>query len=271
MDDALPHYAARLDALHQALAEDFRAIVASLPWRGLQQVIDAGCGDGFFTELLAGGVGDGQVIAVDSSAAFLQAAGARLRGPIEAGRVRLVQGDVGALPFDDSSADLVWSAHSMQSYDDLPTVLAEFRRVLRPGGMLAVLESDAMHSIMLPWPARVELAVRQAELRSLGDQDERQGAYFPRYAPQLFRDAGFKEVELRYRFIHRSAPFDQPLQTYVSLYLRDLLTRLGEDLNVQSRQFVERLAGIQDSDRQAPSDEGSFGSLQVLLTARAPE
>ena len=53
MNDALPTYAERLNALHQALADDFRQIIGRLPWQGHESIVDAGCGDGFFTGLLA--------------------------------------------------------------------------------------------------------------------------------------------------------------------------------------------------------------------------
>jgi SAM-dependent methyltransferase len=50
-------------------------------------------------------------------------------------RDRLVCGNVGVLPFPDSSFDLVTSVAAFEHFLDVPAVLGEIRRVLRPGGM----------------------------------------------------------------------------------------------------------------------------------------
>lgn len=269
MSHSLPDYARRLDALHAAVADDFDAIVASLKPTGDEQILDAGCGTGFFSNLLATPLTAGQVHALDSSAAFLDVAGARLAGLVAKSRVRLVEGDVEELPFDAGSLDVVWSAHSMQSYDDVSKVLAEFRRVLRPGGVCAVLESDAMHSIMLPWPAGVELALRRAEQRLLGDLDERQGAYFPRYAGKLFREAGFEDFAMRPTLIYRREPFSNELASYVRMYCDDLLDRTRSDLAPDAVQAVERLAEDRSESPSSPGFEPYFASLQMLITGRS--
>ncbi len=269
MSNSLPDYAQRLDALHRALANDFVAIVAQLPLVGGERVLDAGCGDGFFTRLLAARLGAGRVEALDSSPAYLDLARSRLSDPIAAGRVALVEGDVNRLPFDAASLDVVWSAHSMQSYDDVPAVLREFRRVLRPGGLLAVLESDAMHSIMLPWPPRLELAVREAERRALGDADDRMGAYFPRYASRLFRAAGFVEFAERHAFIYRPGPLDNELANYVRRYSEDLLTRTRPRLSAELLPILEDIAAAYGAASPSQCDQ-YFASLQVLITALAP-
>jgi ubiquinone/menaquinone biosynthesis C-methylase UbiE len=269
MTDQLPQYAERMDTLHEALADDFDAIVGQVALAGGELVVDAGCGNGFFTQLLARRITSGQVIGLDFSAAFLHAARGRLRDLISSKRVRLVEGDVNRLPFDSASLDVVWSAHSMQSYDDLPAVLAEFRRVLRPGGMIAALESDAMHSMMLPWPPRLELAVRQAERRALADADDRLGAYFPRYASRLLREAGFYDFTKRHTLVYRHGPLDGQLLRYARLYLQDLVARTREHLAEPLAGAAEKLAASYASATAEEDADLYFGSLQVLMTAQA--
>jgi ubiquinone/menaquinone biosynthesis C-methylase UbiE len=224
----LPEYAERLDSLHQALVDDFREIIGRLPLSGVETVIDAGCGDGFFTSLLAERLRSGQVIGLDNSTAFLRAAEQRLRTPIGEGRVRLVEGDVNQLPFEDASVDVVWSGHSMQSYPQIPHVLEEFRRVLRPGGLLAILETDNIHSIMLswpPWPPDLEMAVRRAEHREIGTEDSYIGTYFPRFAQRLLSEGGYEELSRQFIFIQKQRPCSGALEQYVQLY-PDLATRM---------------------------------------------
>jgi ubiquinone/menaquinone biosynthesis C-methylase UbiE len=269
MDEQLPEYADRLDALHRALVDDFRQIVERLPLTGSESIIDAGCGDGFFTGLLAERVPSGQAIALDNSSAYLHAAGRRLEQPIADGRARLVEGDVNHLSFETASIDAIWSGHSMQSYPKIPHVLQEFKRVLRPGGLLAILETDNIHSIMLSWPPDLELAARRAEHREIGSEDSYIGTYFPRFAQRLLREAGFEEFSREFVFIRRQQPCSESLERYVQLYLENLLRHHGDQLSEQGRSRLVELA-TPDSPRFLPRQENFFfGSLQVLITARA--
>jgi ubiquinone/menaquinone biosynthesis C-methylase UbiE len=268
MNDALPDYAQRLDELHQALADDFRHIVARLPWLPHESIVDAGCGDGFFTGLLAERLPQGVAVGLDTSPAFLAAAEERLHPLIDAGRVRLVEGSVERLPFDDATVDGIFSGHSMQSYPDLPHTLREFRRVLRAGSTLAVLETDNVHSIMLSWPPDVELAVRQAEHREIGDEDSYIGTYFPRFAPRLFREAGFANFTREYIFIHRQEP-DEHLERYVELYLGFLLEQTEQRLSEPTLSRLQQMSNPRSSQFLPRQENFFFGSLQTLITATA--
>lgn len=269
MAASLPKYAERLDALHRAFADDFREIVGRVPLEGDEKVLDAGCGDGFFTRLLTDRLHARQVIGLDNSQAYLKAAATRLHELVVAGRVSLLKGNVNELPFETHCLDAVWSAHSMQSYTAIPHVLGEFSRVLRPGGLLAVLETDNIHSIMLSWPPHLELAIRQAEHRDIGDEDSYIGTYFPRFAHRLLREAGFEQFSRDYVFIRRQQPCGQALEEYVLLYLQDLLERTGDRLAEPVRELLQEFS-TPESKRFLPRQESFFfGSLQVLFTARA--
>lgn len=268
MEKKLPSYAQRLDSLHRALETDLRSIIVRLPLGGREFVVDAGCGDGFFTGLLAERLPKGRVAALDSSEEFLEAVESRLKNPIADGTVELIKGSVTKLPLADQSVDVLFSAHSMQSYPDIPRTLREFHRVLRPGGLLAVLETDNVHSIALSWPPDLELAIRQAEDQEIGDEDSYIGTYFPRFAPRLIGDAQFKDLRRDYVFIHRQRPADEWLERYVELYLEYLLEKTGGRLAGPQQTRLRDLADPK-SPRYLPRQENFFfGSLQVLMTAR---
>ncbi|WP_404341949.1 class I SAM-dependent methyltransferase [Vreelandella venusta] len=70
-----------------------------------------------------------------------------------AGKLRCVTGDACALPFSDASFDAVLFQHSLMNMPDPARVLAECRRVLRPGGQLVMHEVvSGPHSEALRFP-----------------------------------------------------------------------------------------------------------------------
>ena len=96
---------------------------------------DLGCGTGQLTATLAPFVG--RVIAVDASAAMLQAAKKRLQG-IE--NVELRRGDLEALPIDDARLDAATLALVLHHLPEPWRALAEVARVLKPGGRLLIVD-----------------------------------------------------------------------------------------------------------------------------------
>ena len=91
--------------------------------------LDVGCGDGRLTALLPAD----RVTAADVSARALERA--RRTAP-EAELVELEPDS--PLPFGDAAFDLVLCAETVEHVRDLQVLLSEIRRVLRPGGRLAV-------------------------------------------------------------------------------------------------------------------------------------
>jgi SAM-dependent methyltransferase len=92
-------------------------------------VLDLGCGDGRLTER----IGARELTGADVSAVALERARRRLR------EVRLVELDPDApLPFEDGEFDLVVCAETIEHVRDVQLFLSEIRRVLRPGGTLAL-------------------------------------------------------------------------------------------------------------------------------------
>ena len=105
-------------------------------------VLDAGCGTGAYSQAIIGRVG--RIEALDMSAGMLERARAKLAAEAEAGRVRFHQGSIVDLPLEAGSVDAVTINQVVQHLGDtledgfprLRSVVAEFARVLRPGGVL---------------------------------------------------------------------------------------------------------------------------------------
>ena len=91
--------------------------------------LDLGCGDG----RLSAELGARELVAADVSREAIARAGER----VPAARTVLLEPDE-PLPFQDSSFDLVLCAETIEHVRDVQLLLSEARRVLRPGGRLAV-------------------------------------------------------------------------------------------------------------------------------------
>lgn len=107
-----------------------------------ERVLDLGCGPGDGTVRLAelGGI----AIGLDYSEGMLGKAG---KEPLTRGR--LLRGDAGRLPFKDGAFDKVVCTNSFHHYPDHFAALKEVRRVLRPGGVLVLVDPRADH--LLGW------------------------------------------------------------------------------------------------------------------------
>ena len=103
-------------------------------------LLDAGCGPGTITVDLARLVAPGRVIGLDRAPEVLTQAAAHATEQGVA--IEWRAGDVYALPFPDASFDVVHAHQLLQHLSDPVRALAEMRRVLRPGGLLAARDSD---------------------------------------------------------------------------------------------------------------------------------
>jgi demethylmenaquinone methyltransferase / 2-methoxy-6-polyprenyl-1,4-benzoquinol methylase len=132
-----------------------REAVAAVAVGAPQRVLDVATGTGDVALLLARALPGATVTGVDFSEPMLalarqkaaRAAGAeladagRLRFALaDAGRLRFQHADALALPFPDASFDAVTVAYGVRNFADVAAGLREMRRVLVPGGRIAVLE-----------------------------------------------------------------------------------------------------------------------------------
>lgn len=97
------------------------------------RILDVGCGDGRIPALYT----SPEVVAVDVSPAAVERAAAR--------GLNAQLADAQELPFEDSSFDVVTCSHALYHVPDVDRALAEFVRVLRPGGRFAGIYNAPEH------------------------------------------------------------------------------------------------------------------------------
>lgn len=244
--EKLPDYATMLSAYHRAYASELRRMVAGLPIHPGDHVLEMACGDGVYAGWLSERVGaTGSVTALDASPAFLDEAQKNTSGR----RVNLVAAAAEAMPFADDTFDLVWCAQSLYSLPDPVESVRLMRRVVRPGGAVAVLENDSLHHVLLPWPVEIELAVRAAELAALVEESDRpRKFYIGRELCEVFRKAGLTDCRKQTWATTRQAPLSPDERAFLTGYLDDLYDRTRPHLEPR---IAARFEALVDPDSDA--------------------
>ena len=143
-DRISPVYDAMNRTMTLGLDRRWRRAAAEAVVRYGDRVLDACCGTGDLA-IAAKEAGGGSVTGLDFSLRMLERARAKSR------EIEWVQGDLLALPFDDASFDAATVGFGVRNLDNLDLGLAELRRVLRPGGRLAILEITQPRGVLAPF------------------------------------------------------------------------------------------------------------------------
>lgn len=154
-----------------------------------ERVLEIGFGAGHCLTMIAEGAGErGRAAGIDISQGMVRVSRKRLDRAGLRARVDLCVGDAARLPYRDGVFDAVFMSHTLELFDtpDIPAVLAEVRRVLKPGGRLGIasMSREGGRSMMLRlyewahtrWPKYVDCR--------------------PIYAEKALRNAGF-EIETK--------------------------------------------------------------------------
>ena len=117
--------------------------MASLSDLQPQTILDVGCGGGRNIGALLDRYSTATGLAVDYAPVSVEKSKRHNRALINAGRCRVIQADVSALPLGSGTFDLVTAFETVYFWPGLPRCFAEVARVLKSGGaFLIVNESD---------------------------------------------------------------------------------------------------------------------------------
>jgi SAM-dependent methyltransferase len=261
------------DAVRQATLQQVCIWLAPLAG---STVLDAGCGAGGMTTLLARAVGPrGRVVAVDAEPAMLAHLQRQQAALDDAAPVELVLGDVLAeetleqvhrlLP---DGADLLWASGMVHHLPDEVAGLHRLAEMVSPGGRLALCEGG-LPTRSLPWDtglgepgleARLEVAqsrwfqatVRDASLGAVA----RSGGW-----PDALTAAGFLDVSQRSFLLDRPAPLSPAERSDVVHHLTQARERLGSWLDDRDVDTLQRL--LDPAEPQGVHQRTDLGLLGV--------
>jgi SAM-dependent methyltransferase len=142
IDHLTPDDLAPVDEFHGGQRPATIRLAELLGLSGSEHVLDVGSGLGGPSRFLAWRYGV-RVSGVDLTTEFVRVAEMLTRRTGLVGKVDYRQGNALDLPFDDAGFDAVWSQNAAMNIADRDRLYREMRRVLKPGGRLALQEVAA--------------------------------------------------------------------------------------------------------------------------------
>lgn len=151
-------------------------------------VLEIGFGTGHCLKKMAELVGEeGKVYGIDISSGMLEVSKKRLRKAGLLDRVELYCGDASKLPYEDNKFDAVFMSFTLELFDtpEIPKVLNEIKRVLKPSGRLGVvsMSKEGRNVLLRLYEWLHEKLPQYIDCR-------------PIYVEQSIREAGF---EIKYK------------------------------------------------------------------------
>lgn len=158
-------------------------------------VLDAGCGPGAITADIARLVAPGRVMGIDIDERSLRIAG-EFAAAARVDNVSFQHGSILAIPFSDSTFDIAFAHAVLQHLEQPLEAVRELVRVVKPGGLIALVDAD--HRLSVLWPEPAELLASNAlveRVRVAGKTSPRIG----RELGRLLIETGCTEVWHRAR------------------------------------------------------------------------
>jgi len=223
-----------------------KRVLSTLTLAGNERVMDAGCGSGRLTSLLADRLPEGEVVAVDRSENMTRVAAETLAPLVP--RPAVVLADVSALPFP-AAFDVVFSTATFHWILDHDRLFAELYRVLKRGGRL--------HAQCGGGPNLARIHRRADDLKQTDEfvrffEDWKDPWEFASVeaTDQRLRRAGFNHVDVSLESAPVVFPNAVAFADFVStVVLRPFLVRIGDEHS--RRRFVDRLTTAAADDDPA--------------------
>lgn len=209
-----------LETHHRSKAPERERMIRDLHLKRGSSVIDAGCGPGLWTPMLARAIGiHGNITGIDISPAALITAQQRLQGKWYRHMVKYKQGILEALPVPSGSADAIFSANVSQYLPDAVSTFASLGRYLKRCGRLIIKDIDfgtmRFYNIDPTLQAKVFQARARWESVRVGEGYTFEDSWVGSKLAGYLRQAGYEEVQEHSYRIVRSYPIPKDFRYYL--------------------------------------------------------
>lgn len=227
-------------------------------------VLEAGCGVGAQTAILARNSPGAVITAVDSAAETVAAA---RRATAALPDVSVLQADILDLPFAPESFDNVFVCFVLEHLREPVTALAALRRVLKPGGTLTVVEGDHGTACFHPDDADARTAIAcQVALQRMAGGD----ALVGRRLHPLVREAGFEAVRVSPRLVYVDASRPDLAECFVRRTFAAMVAGVAERAVRAGLTDAARFAAGLEALGRTAGPGGTFCYTFFKAWARAP-
>ena len=283
-----------IDAHFECCKPEYEALLRSAGFERGWHILDAGAGTGGFLPWIADIVGEtGQITALDLAqenvGEIQRNVGAwGLSCPVQA-----VAGSILDLPFEDDAFDGVWVANTLiYVYNDAHQwgpVLAELRRVVRPGGLIAIKDVDSSLNRIRPSDP-----VLLNHFARAGTRRPNRGVGYVSFnrtwnLRRALQQAGLTDVWQQSTLIERWSPLGETDREFLTLRfgsimemflpmarqktLKELSVWFGiqEDKMAEELRFWEAMARFDDPNHIFSDPDFYWSEGQVLAVGRLPQ
>jgi len=223
-------------------------------WEAGSMILEAGCGVGAQTKIIASQNPDCQFIGVDISKKSLAVA-KQLVSDLNLANVDFVEGDLTNLSFPDQTFDHIFLCFVLEHVKNPLVILKELKRVLKPNGTITAIEGDHGSTYFYP----DSIAARKAIQAQVKLQKQKGGnANIGRSLYPLLEKAGFQEIAVTPRQIYVDDSKPALVQGFTLDTFTAMIKGIAEEAIAQKViSEVEFWEGIQDLGKTA-SGGGTF-------------
>jgi len=231
------------------------------------RILDLGCGTGVGTFALLRRNGDAEVVAVDGSAHMLERLREKARSLGVEKRVHTVQADLDEAWPDFGAVDVVWTSAFMHHLADPDAALRKLFGMLRPGGLLVVIEMDGFPRFL---PDSLGSGLEERCLAAVAEINAQRMPHIGDDWGARLTGAGLVVEEERTFSVELRAPLPEAASQYAQASLGRLRPRLEGVLSSEDLATLDALLDPDRPDSLTRRDDLSVRARRFGWAARRP-
>lgn len=221
-------------------------IEAGLPTHG--KIVDIGCGPGYYAERIKKSNSELEIIGIDSDPVILEEARTR---------IKTVQADACSLPFEDNVFDGSIARFVLQHIQNPQLAVKEMVRVVKPGGVIIIIDTDNDLWLLDPEPALFSQVFSAYKYKA---QQKGADPFIGRKLYRLLKDNSISNIHVG---IHPITSCDIGTENFVQTILSGI-TMSSTDDELISKETIDV---AQKNVISWGERDGSFGIVTVFLAS----